>query len=189
MPFIQTPIPDLLVFEPQVHQDARGYFFESYNESVFQKAGIDIRWVQDNQSSSQYGVIRGLHFQAPPHAQTKLIRVLRGRIFDVAIDIRKGSPSYGRSFSIELTAENKKQLLVPKGFLHGFAVLSDQAEVLYKCDELYNKPSEMGISYADPALGIDWKIPSAQAIVSEKDKVLPLLSELDSPFIYTTNRS
>jgi dTDP-4-dehydrorhamnose 3,5-epimerase len=184
MPFISTPIPDLLVFEPKVHSDARGYFFESYNESVFQQEGIDIRWVQDNQSSSQYGVIRGLHFQAPPHAQTKLIRVLKGRILDVAIDIRKGSPAYGRSFAIELSDENKKQLLVPKGFAHGFSVLSQQAEVLYKCDELYNKPSEQGFHYADPDLAINWMIPADRAIVSEKDKVLPLLKELDSPFVF-----
>ncbi|MFM8711404.1 MAG: dTDP-4-dehydrorhamnose 3,5-epimerase [Sphingomonadales bacterium] len=187
MPFIPTPLLDLLVFEPQVHSDERGYFFESYNESVFQQAGLDIRWVQDNQSSSQHGVIRGLHFQAPPHAQTKLIRVLAGRILDVAIDIRKGSPTYGQSFCIELSAANKKQLLVPKGFAHGFSVLSEQAEVLYKCDALYHKPSEMGISYADPALAIDWAVPANQALVSDKDKVLPLLSELRSPFDYVAN--
>ena len=150
MPFIKTTIPDLLLFEPVVHNDARGYFFESYNESVFGEQGIDIRWVQDNQSSSQYGVVRGLHFQCPPHAQTKLVRVLSGSILDVVVDIREGSPTFGKSFSVELTAENKKQLLVPKGFAHGFAVLSEQAEVLYKCDQFYNKASEQGILYADP---------------------------------------
>lgn len=184
MPFLPTSIPDLLIFEPHMHSDERGYFFESYNESVFLQAGLDIRWVQDNQSSSQYGVIRGFHFQAPPHAQTKLIRVLAGRILDVVIDIRKGSPAFGQSFSIELSAANKKQLLVPKGFAHGFSVLSDQAEVLYKCDSLYHKPSEQGILYADPDLATDWGIPANRALVSEKDKVLPLLKELHSPFDY-----
>ena len=182
MPFTTTSLPGLLVFEPQVHSDARGYFFESYNESLFRESGIDIRWVQDNQSSSQYGVIRGLHFQAPPHAQTKLIRVLAGRILDVVIDIRKGSPAFGRSFSIELSADNKKQLLVPKGFAHGFAVISEQAEVLYKCDSLYHKPSEQGILYADPDLALDWTIPADRALISDKDKVLPRLKELNSPF-------
>lgn len=184
MPFIKTTLPDLLLFEPIVHNDARGYFFESYNESVFLQQGIDLRWVQDNQSSSQYGVIRGLHFQAPPYAQTKLVRVLSGSILDVAVDIRKGSPTYGAFFSIELTAENKKELLVPKGFAHGFAVLSEKAEVLYKCDQFYNKASEQGIFYADPSLAINWMIKADSAIVSEKDKQLPSLSKLDSPFIY-----
>ena len=184
MPFIKTTIPDLLLFEPVVHNDARGYFFESYNESVFGEQGIDIRWVQDNQSSSQYGVVRGLHFQRPPHAQTKLVRVLSGSILDVVVDIREGSPTFGKSFSIELTAENKKQLLVPKGFAHGFAVLSEQAEVLYKCDQFYNKASEQGILYADPTLAINWMIAADRAIISEKDRQLPLLKELKSPFTY-----
>ena len=184
MPFIKTTIPDLLLFEPVVHNDARGYFFESYNESVFGQQGIDIRWVQDNQSSSQYGVVRGLHFQRPPHAQTKLVRVLSGSILDVVVDIREGSPTFGKSFSIELTAENKKQLLVPKGFAHGFAVLSEQAEVLYKCDQFYNKASEQGILYADPTLAISWMIAADRAIISEKDRQLPLLKELKSPFTY-----
>ena len=184
MPFIKTTIPDLLLFEPVVHNDARGYFFESYNESVFGEQGIDIRWVQDNQSSSQYGVVRGLHFQRPPHAQTKLVRVLSGSILDVVVDIREGSPTFGKSFSVELTAENKKQLLVPKGFAHGFAVLSEQAEVLYKCDQFYNKASEQGILYADPTLAINWMIAADCAIISEKDRQLPLLKELKSPFTY-----
>lgn len=187
MPFITTALPDLYIFEPQVHSDPRGYFFESYNESVFQQSGINFRWVQDNQSSSQYGVIRGLHFQIPPYAQTKLIRVLSGRILDVVVDIRKGSPSYGQSFGIELSADNKKQLLVPKGFAHGFSVLSEQAEVMYKCDAFYHKPSEQGILYADPDLAIDWGISPDRALVSEKDKALPFLKELDSPFLYVGN--
>ena len=184
MPFIKTEFPGLVIFEPVVHGDHRGYFFESYNEATFQQEGVSFRWVQDNQSSSGYGVVRGLHFQLPPHAQTKLVRVLSGSILDVVVDIRKGSPTYGKQFSLELTAENKKQLLVPKGFAHGFSVLSDQAEVLYKCDAIYNKSSERGVHYADPALGIDWKVPTAKAIVSEKDQVLPFLADFDSPFIF-----
>lgn len=185
MPFIKTEFPGLLIFEPVVHGDHRGYFFESYNEETFQQAGLTFRWVQDNQSSSSYGVVRGLHFQTPPHAQTKLVRVLSGVILDVVVDIRKGSPTYGQQFSLELSAENKKQLLVPKGFAHGFSVLSEQAEVLYKCDALYHKPSELGIHYADPALAIDWKIPAEKAKVSEKDQILPHLANFDSPFTYT----
>lgn len=183
MPFVKTPFSELLIFEPVVHGDHRGYFFESYNAATFQQAGVNFHWVQDNQSSSSYGVIRGLHFQSPPHAQTKLVRVLSGVILDVVVDLRKGSPTYGQHFSIELSAENKKQLLVPKGFAHGFSVLSEQAEVLYKCDALYNKPSELGIHYEDPSLDIDWKIPSEKAKVSEKDLELPLLRNFDSPFL------
>ena len=182
MPFTKTAFPDLFIFEPVVHGDSRGYFYESYNEKTFQSEGLNFRWVQDNQSSSSFGVIRGLHFQIPPHTQTKLIRVLSGKILDVVVDIRKGSPVYGKVFSIELSAENKKQLLVPKGFAHGFAVLSETAEVLYKCDALYHKPSELGILYADPALRINWGVPVDQAMVSDKDKVLPCLADFDSPF-------
>jgi dTDP-4-dehydrorhamnose 3,5-epimerase len=185
MPFTTTQIPGLLIFEPQVHGDSRGYFFESYNENTFQAQGLNFRWVQDNQSSSCYGVIRGLHFQTPPNAQTKLIRVLRGSILDVVVDIRKGSPSYGQVFSIELSSENKKQLLVPRGFAHGFSVLSEQAEVLYKCDSLYHKPSEQGILFSDPDLKIDWKIQAGKAIVSDKDQVLPVLKDFDSPFYFS----
>src|SRR5574339_312651 len=149
MPFIPTPIPGLLIFEPKVFEDNRGYFFESFNLQIYQAEGIDINFVQDNQSSSQYGVIRGLHYQLNPYAQAKLIRVLVGRILDVAVDIRKGSPTLGKSFSIELSAENKKQLFVPAVFAHGFSVLSEHAEVFYKCDSFYNKESEGGILYND----------------------------------------
>ena len=156
MPFITTAFPDLYIFEPQVHSDPRGYFFESYNESVFQQSGINFRWVQDNQSSSQYGVIRGLHFQIPPYAQTKLIRVLSGRILDVVVDIRKGSPSYGQSFGIELSADNKKQLLVPKGFAHGFLTLSETSEFIYKVSDFYSPQDERCIIWNDATLGIDW---------------------------------
>jgi dTDP-4-dehydrorhamnose 3,5-epimerase len=188
MPFIQTPISDLLVFEPNIYEDSRGYFFESFNLQTFRAEGIDINFVQDNQSSSKYGVIRGLHYQLNPSAQVKLIRVLSGRILDVVVDIRKGSPTFGKSFSVELTAENKKQLFVPAGLAHGFSVLSEEAEVLYKCDSFYNKDSEAGILYNDPSLNIDWKIPAEKEIVSEKDKGLPLFAECRNNFIWNENK-
>ncbi|WP_346318989.1 dTDP-4-dehydrorhamnose 3,5-epimerase [Chitinophaga sp. YIM B06452] len=184
MPFRPTGIPGLLVFEPKVHEDERGYFFESYNESTFRDEGVEIQFVQDNQARSNYGVLRGLHFQLPPHAQAKLIRTLDGRILDVVVDLRKGSPAYGKVFSIELSAENKLQLLVPQGFAHGYSVLSPTAEVMYKCDNFYNKASEGGILYNDPALAIDWGIPLTEAVVSEKDKVLPLLADVQHNFIF-----
>jgi dTDP-4-dehydrorhamnose 3,5-epimerase len=184
MPFVTTNIPGLLVFEPKVFEDSRGYFFESYNAEVFEKEGILATFVQDNQSSSSYGVIRGLHYQLAPYAQTKLLRVLYGKILDVVADIRKGSPTYGKSFSIELSAENKKQVFIPAGFAHGFSVLSEKAEILYKCDNFYNKESEGGISYNDPELGIDWKIPADKVIVSEKDKLLPGLSSCKNSFVF-----
>lgn len=185
MPFKFTEFLGLAVFEPKIFEDSRGYFFESYNESVFKEAGYDIRWVQDNQSSSGYGVIRGLHYQLPPFAQTKLVRVLSGEILDVVVDIRKGSPTYGKSFSIILSSSNKKQLLIPKGFAHGFSVLSKQAEVLYKCDEFYNKGSEGGINFNDPALSIDWFVPVEEAVVSEKDMELPVMSECLNTFTFS----
>lgn len=184
MPFIQTHIPNLLVFEPKIIEDSRGYFFESYNLQTFRAEGIGINFVQDNQSSSQYGVIRGLHYQLDPNAQVKLIRVLAGRILDIAVDIRKGSPTFGKSFSIELSADNKKQLFIPAGFAHGFSVLSGQAEVFYKCDSFYNKESEGGILYNDPSLSIDWKIPAGREIISEKDKQLPLFVDCKNNFEY-----
>jgi dTDP-4-dehydrorhamnose 3,5-epimerase len=182
MPFTETDIPGLLVFEPTVFEDDRGYFFESYNETVFHRQGIYVQWVQDNQSSSLGGVIRGLHYQLPPHAQTKLVRVLKGKILDVAVDIRKGSPTFGKNFSIVLSGKNKKQLLIPKGFAHGFSVLSDKAEVMYKCDAFYNKESETGILYNDPELEIDWGMPGDIAVISEKDKHLPLFKDCLNTF-------
>jgi dTDP-4-dehydrorhamnose 3,5-epimerase len=184
MLFHKTGFPDLLICEPKVFEDNRGYFFESYNQRNFIEAGLHYHWVQDNQSQSSYGVVRGLHFQHPPYAQTKLVRVLNGSILDVVVDIRKGSPSFGKVFSIELSAENKLQLLVPKGFAHGFSVLSPKAEVLYKCDSLFNKASEGSIIWNDPDLAIDWKIPSAEAIVSEKDMLHPQLKDAIINFIY-----
>lgn len=182
MPFLTTNFQGLLVFEPAVFGDDRGYFFESYNEQVFQKEGLNMRFVQDNQSHSRYGVIRGLHYQLEPHAQTKLVRVLQGVVLDVAVDIRKGSPTYGKSLSIELSAGNKKQLLIPKGFAHGFSVLSETADVLYKCDSFYNKASEGGILYNDPVLGVDWKLPPDKVIVSPKDLELPVFAACKNNF-------
>lgn len=173
MPFIKTDFPGLLIFEPVVFEDSRGYFFESYNEKIFSAAGVEIKFIQDNQAKSTFGVIRGLHFQLAPYSQTKLIRVLSGSILDVAVDIRQGSPTYGQAYSLELTAENKKQLLVPNGFAHGYSVLSETAEVMYKCDEFYNKQSEGGLLYNDPKLNIDWMIPVNKAVVADKDLLHP----------------
>lgn len=187
MPFHKTDIPDLLIFEPKVFEDSRGYFFEAYNEQAFRSEGIDLRFVQDNQSKSSYGVIRGLHYQLNPHAQFKLVRVLQGAILDVAVDIRKGSPSFGKVFSINLSEENKKQLLIPAGFAHGFSVLSETAVVLYKCDAIYDKDSETGIRYNDPSLNIDWKIVPGKEIVSEKDAQQPLFEDCRNNFEFAAN--
>lgn len=173
MPFTATPLPGVLVFEPAVYPDDRGYFFESYNKRLFQANHIPEEFVQDNQSFSCYGVIRGLHFQQGPHAQSKLVRVLMGRILDVVLDLRTGSPGFGKTFSIELSADNKKQIFIPKGFAHGFSVLSETTEISYKCDQFYNKQSEGGVRYNDPQLNIDWQVPTDKALVSEKDAVLP----------------
>ncbi len=182
MPFRTTDIPDLLIFEPVVFTDSRGYFFESYNEQLFQKEGIGNRFVQDNQSYSTYGVIRGLHYQMDPHAQTKLVRVLQGRVLDVAVDIRRSSETFGKWVAVELSSDNKLQLLIPRGFAHGFSVLSETAEISYKCDGLYHKESEGGIRFDDPRLEIDWQIPVAKAIVSAKDLALPLFAECRNNF-------
>jgi dTDP-4-dehydrorhamnose 3,5-epimerase len=184
MPFTTTDFPGLLIFEPKVFSDDRGYFFESYNENTFSASGATMKFVQDNQARSAYGVIRGLHFQLPPYAQTKLIRAISGSILDVVVDLRKGSPMYGRVFSLELTDNNKKQLLVPKGFAHGYSVLSETAEVLYKCDAFYHKESEGGLLFNDPALAIDWRIPVEKALVAEKDRVLKGIDDFVSNFIF-----
>ncbi len=184
MAFIKTDFPGLIIIEPTVFKDSRGYFFESYNANNFKAAGIDIKFVQDNQSKSSYGVIRGLHYQLQPHAQTKLVRVLSGSILDVAVDLRKGSPTYGKAFTIELSAVNNNQLLVPKGFAHGFSVLSETAEVLYKCDAFYNKESEAGINYNDTDLNIDWNIPAGKAIISDKDLHQPSLLNCKNNFVF-----
>ncbi len=177
MKVIPTDIPDLFVLEPRIFKDSRGFFYESYNESTLRFNGIAIDFVQDNQSYSTYGVLRGLHYQLHPYAQTKLVRVTRGRVLDVAVDLRKSSPTFGKHFSIELDADNKLQLLIPQGFAHGFVVLSEEADFLYKCDQYYNKASEGGILFNDPDLNIDWKIPSGDIILSDKDAELPLLRD------------
>lgn len=184
MPFTNTDIPGLLLFEPDVFEDSRGYFFESFNEKKFSEAGINCHWVQDNQSSSAFGVIRGLHYQLPPFAQAKTVRVLRGKILDVVVDIRKGSPTFGKTYSKVLSAKNKRQLFIPKGFAHGFSVLSLKAEVLYKCDSFYDKESEGGIIYNDPELSIDWRIPGEEAVVSAKDKELPTFAQCNNSFVF-----
>lgn len=184
MPFITTEIPGLLLFEPTVYEDDRGCFFESYNEKLFKEQGIGSTWVQDNQSTSKYGVIRGLHCQLPPFAQSKLVRVNRGKILDVVVDLRKGSPTFGKTFSKVLSAKNRRAVFVPKGFAHGFAVLSKRADVMYKCDAFYNKESETGIIYNDAELSIDWKLPPETVIVSGKDKELPTFAQFNNSFVY-----
>ena len=177
MPFIETPIEGLLIFEPRVFGDERGYFYESYNYDTFRSAGINAVFVQDNQSRSTRNVLRGLHYQVGAFAQAKLVRVLEGEVMDVVVDIREGSPTYGQSYSLLLTAQNKKQLYIPRGFVHGFTVLSDVAEFFYKCDNFYSKESEGSIAFDDPALNIDWGIDLSAAILSEKDRVHPKMGE------------
>jgi dTDP-4-dehydrorhamnose 3,5-epimerase len=184
MLFTTTFLPGVIVFEPKVFPDERGFFFESYNQRLFNDNNILNVFVQDNQSFSSYGVIRGLHYQREPHAQSKLIRVILGKILDVVVDMRAGSPTFGKSFSIELSAENKKQLFIPRGFAHGFSVLSETAELAYKCDQFYNKQSESGIRYNDPLLNIDWKIPTEKALISTKDAQLPEFNPSITDFIY-----
>ncbi|MEO6187645.1 MAG: dTDP-4-dehydrorhamnose 3,5-epimerase [Ginsengibacter sp.] len=185
MSFEKTDFPGLMVYTPDVFQDKRGYFFESYNQKKFSEERVSIVFLQDNQASSTYGVIRGMHYQLNPYAQTKLIRVLSGKIIDVAVDIRKNSPTYGKAFSIELSAENKRQLLIPKGFAHGYSVVSDSAEVFYKCDTFYNKENEGGILWNDPSFEINWQIPKGQEIISEKDTKYPVLSSSINNFIFS----
>ncbi|MFV8374703.1 dTDP-4-dehydrorhamnose 3,5-epimerase [Flavobacterium sp. LB1P71] len=177
-----TNIKDLVVIIPTVFEDSRGYFFEAYNQAQFHENGIEYNFIQDNQSFSKYGVIRGLHLQVNPFAQAKLVRVLQGEILDVAVDLRKNSATYGQHFSVVLSAENKKQLMVPHGFAHGFSVLSETASVLYKVDQLYHKESERGIRYDDPTLAIDWQVNPNEVIVSEKDLVLPNFDQIDWTF-------
>ena len=182
MNIIKTAINDVLIVEPRVFTDQRGYFFESYNRSAFEFAGLYYDFVQDNQSKSCYGTVRGLHFQKGEHAQAKLVRVLEGVVLDVAVDIRRGSPTYGKHVAVELSEENKRMLLIPRGFAHGFSVLSATAVFAYKCDNLYCRESEGGIRFNDPALGIDWRIEKDKIFTSEKDRVHPFLSEFKSCF-------
>ena len=181
MEIIKTAFPGLLIIKPKIFKDSRGYFFESYSKSKLSTLG-DIEFVQDNQSKSSYGTIRGLHYQLEPYAQSKLIRVLEGKILDVVVDIREKSPTYGKHFSIELSCENKQQFFIPKGFAHGFSVLSETAVVFYKTDQYYNPDSERGINFNDTDLNIDWKINTDKAIISIKDKVLPTFKEAEKNF-------
>ncbi len=176
MKVTKTPFKDLLIIKQEIIEDDRGYFYESYNKKTFQEMGIFYEFIQDNQSSSRKGVLRGLHFQRPPFAQTKLIRVIQGIIHDVVVDLRKGQPTFLKYFSIELSSENRNQLLVPGGFAHGFVVLSSQAEILYKCNKPYRPEAEGGILFNDPDLNVDWKIPMDQIILSTKDQSLPTLA-------------
>ncbi len=182
MKITTTDIPDLLIIEPEVFEDERGYFYESYNKDRFKASGIDVLFVQDNQSKSSYGVIRGLHYQLAPYSQIKLIRVLEGKILDVAVDIRKNSQAFGKWFGIELSAENKKQLFIPRGFAHGFSVLSKTSVVFYKCDNFYNPQAERGIIYNAPQLNINWGIDINDVIVSSKDKLLPSFDKAEMNF-------
>ena len=182
MNIIKTPIDGLLIIEPRVFTDQRGYFIETYNEKRYRDAGITAQFVQDNQSCSTYGVVRGLHFQRPPYAQAKLVCCTRGRVLDVAVDLRKDSPTYGQWFSVELNEENHRQFFIPKGFAHGFSVLSETAIFTYKCDDFYHPEADGGILLSDPALGIDWQIPEEMRIISDKDTKHPLLAGLDNPF-------
>lgn len=177
-----TKIRDLIIITPEVYNDERGYFFEAYNQNKFHENGIEYHFIQDNQSFSKRGVIRGLHLQINPYAQAKLISVLEGEILDVTVDLRKNSPTYGQHVSVVLSAENKKQLMVPHGFAHGFSVLSKTASVLYKVDQVYHKESEKGIRYDDPTLAIDWKLNKNEIIVSEKDLILPKFNEIEWEF-------
>ncbi len=178
MKFIETAINGVYIVEPRVFEDSRGYFFESYNEEVFVRNGIAHRFVQDNQSCSSYGVIRGLHCQLGAYAQAKLVRVLLGRVLDVAVDIRKGSPTFGRHVKVELSNENKRQLFIPRGFLHGFSVLSQTAVFAYKCDNYYCKEAEFGVRFDDQEIGIDWQLPTEDIIVSQKDRIAHSLKDI-----------
>lgn len=182
MNVIKTDIEGVLIVEPRLFEDSRGYFFESFNERDFLAQVGDVRFVQDNESRSSYGVVRGLHFQNPPHAQAKLVRCVSGRVLDVALDIRRGSPTYGRHVAVELSGENHRQLFIPRGFAHGFSVLSDTAVFQYKCDNFYAPDADGGISILDSGLGIDWGIPAESMILSEKDTRHPLYKDFDSPF-------
>ncbi len=183
MNVLTTPLEGLLILEPAVHIDDRGYFFESYNKQTLEaRSGYTTAFVQDNQARSVKNVLRGLHYQNLPVPQAKLIRVLEGGIWDIAVDIRRNSKTYKQWFGIELTAENKKQLLIPHGFAHGYAVLTDTAEVFYKCDNFYNKPTEGGFLYADPEIGVDWKINLTDAIISDKDLKQPLFKDAWNTF-------
>ncbi len=182
MNFIETAIEGVFIIEPRIFADERGYFFESYSRAAFEAAGLHYDFVQDNQSKSVYGTVRGLHFQKGEHSQAKLVRVLEGTVLDVAVDLRRASPTYGQYVAVELSAENNRQLMIPRGFAHGFSVLSETAVFAYKCDNPYCRESEGGIRFDDPALAIDWRIDPAKALTSDKDKRHPYFSEFESCF-------
>lgn len=187
MEIIKTAIDGVVIIEPKVFKDDRGYFFESFSQREFEEKVRPINFVQDNESMSSYGVMRGLHFQAPPYTQSKLVRCVKGKVLDVAVDIRKGSPTYGEHVAVELSEDNHRQFFVPRGFAHGFAVLSETAVFQYKCDNFYAPEADGGISIKDESLGIDWQIPMEKAILSAKDTKHPLLNDFDSPFDYNAN--
>ncbi len=182
MEIIKTPIPDLLIIKPRVFQDARGYFFETYNIQKYHEAGINLNFCQDNQSKSSYGVVRGLHYQLNPQSQSKLVSVAQGSVWDVAVDLRSSSPTFGQWFGVELSEENHLQFLIPQGFAHGFSVLSETALFTYKCDNFWSQTLERGILYNDSSLAIDWKIPAENAIISDKDMKHPLLKDAETNF-------
>jgi dTDP-4-dehydrorhamnose 3,5-epimerase len=184
MPFVDTPFAGLRLFEPQVFNDSRGYFLETFNAKTFSAAGIENTFVQDNESKSQYGVVRGLHYQRHPFAQAKLVRVITGEVLDVVVDLRRGSPMYGQQYSVLLSGLNKRQLYIPRGFAHGFSVLQDETIFSYKCDNYYSKESESGLLLSDPALGIDWQIEPSKMILSDKDKTNPRLVDCIHNFEY-----
>lgn len=184
MEVIKTDIEGVVIIEPRIFEDARGYFFESFSQREFEEKVGKVVFVQDNESKSTYGVMRGLHFQRPPFTQSKLVRCVKGAVLDVAVDLRKGSPTYGKHVAVELTEDNHRQFFIPQGFAHGFAVLSEEAVFQYKCDNFYAPQADGGISILDESLGIDWKIPTDKAILSEKDTKHPLLKDFDSPFKY-----
>lgn len=184
MDVIKTAIDGVVIIEPKVFEDQRGYFFESFSQREFEAKVRKINFVQDNESMSSYGVMRGLHFQKPPYTQSKLVRCVKGKVLDVAVDIRKGSPTYGQHVAVELSEDNHRQFFVPRGFAHGFAVLSNTAVFQYKCDNFYAPQADGGISIKDERLGIDWKIPTDMAILSEKDTLHSCLKDFDSPFSY-----
>lgn len=188
MEIIKTGIEGLLILEPRIFKDVRGYFFESFSQREFEEKVGPVRFVQDNESMSTYGVMRGLHFQRPPYTQSKLVRCVSGRVLDVAVDIRLGSPTYGQHVAVELSAENHRQFFISKGFAHGFAVLSETAVFQYKCDEFYHPEADDGISILDGSLGIDWRIPTDKAILSEKDTRHDMLVDFKSPFTYPYNK-
>lgn len=188
MEIIKTGIEGLLILKPRIFKDARGYFFESFSQREFEEKVGPVHFVQDNESMSSYGVMRGLHFQRPPYTQSKLVRCVKGAVLDVAVDLRQGSPTYGQHVAVELTAENHRQFFIPKGFAHGFAVLSETAIFQYKCDEFYHPEADAGISILDDSLGIDWRIPTDKAILSDKDTRHGMLTDFQSPFTYHINQ-